>query len=139
MRAHVATARIAQAELRDQSCIVHPTPGQVLNAFRIAMHFHLIKGGGVLEESREKILPVSEAQGPRPEDSQKAKHSKPRQAQRAVSKQLAAGSHCSTASRVRRRNKNAGEESRLRHQRRRVEESGTRFGSFSVGAELSQE
>src|SRR5215472_10391679 len=39
---------------------------------------------------REKILPVSEAQGPRPEDSQKAKHSRPRQAQRAVSELLPA-------------------------------------------------
>ena len=34
---------------------------------------------------------ISEAQGPRPEDSQEAKHIRPRQAQRAVSQLLAAG------------------------------------------------
>ena len=48
-------------------------------------------------------------------------------------------SHCSTVSRVRRRDENAGhDESRLRHHRRRVEESGRRSGSFRGGAALSQ-
>jgi len=37
-----------------------------------------------------KNPPVSEAQGPKPKDSQKAKHSRPRQAQRAVSELLPA-------------------------------------------------
>src|SRR3984893_6511964 len=49
-------------------------------------------------------------------------------------------SHCSTASSVGRRKENAGcDESRLRHQRRRGEGSGTRSGSFRGGAALSQE
>ena len=52
MRAHVATARVANAEFFNQSGIVHPALGQILNAFRITMQFELIEGGGVLEELR---------------------------------------------------------------------------------------
>ena len=43
MRAQVAAARIANAEFLDQSGVLHPTLGQILNAFRIAMQFELIK------------------------------------------------------------------------------------------------
>src|SRR5215472_8615234 len=52
MRAQVATPRVANTEFFNQSGIVHPTLGQVLNAFRITMQFELIKGGGVLEQLR---------------------------------------------------------------------------------------
>src|ERR1700692_2003754 len=64
MRAQVATARVANAEFFNQSGIVHPTLGQILNAFRITMQFELIKGGGVLEElraGRQLLLQVGEA------------------------------------------------------------------------------
>src|SRR6516164_1456933 len=64
MRAHVATARVANAEFINQSGIVHPALGQILNAFRITMQFELIEGGGVLEElraGRQFLLQVGEA------------------------------------------------------------------------------
>lgn len=52
MRAQIAATRVADAEFCDQSGVVHSALGQILNAFLIAMQFELIKGGGVLEESR---------------------------------------------------------------------------------------
>src|SRR6516165_12008163 len=64
MRAQVATARVANAEFLDQSGVLHPALGQVLNAFRKTMQFELIKGGGVLEQlrsGRQFLLQVGEA------------------------------------------------------------------------------
>ena len=52
MRTQAAAAGVANAEFLDQSGDLHPTLGQILNAFRIAMQFELIKGSGVLEQLR---------------------------------------------------------------------------------------
>src|SRR6516225_12101475 len=63
MRAQVAAAGVTQAELLDQCRMVHATLGQVLNAFRIAMQFELIKGGALLKElraGRQFLLQVGE-------------------------------------------------------------------------------
>ena len=64
MSAQVAAARVAKAELLNQSGIVHPALGQILNAFRIAVQFHLIKSGGVRKElsrGRQFLLQVGHA------------------------------------------------------------------------------
>ena len=64
MWAQIAATRVADAEFCDQSGVVYSALGQILNAFRIAMQFELIKGGGVLEElcaGRQFLLQVGEA------------------------------------------------------------------------------
>jgi hypothetical protein len=50
MSAQVSAARIADAEFLDQGGVAQSTLRQVVNAFRMAVQFEVIKTRGVLEQ-----------------------------------------------------------------------------------------